>query len=526
MRRYRHSITKLADLHLVSTAQAGDYVIRMGEEPQTVFVTGCPSIDLAAEILSDPKLDFDPIERYGGVGAHLDLSGGYIVVLQHPVTTEHQLARAQIRRRLPPFSRPRCRRCGSGQTSTPAPTARRLAIRAFRERERTAKMHFFKNMHPPDFLRLLYGSRGIVGNSSVAIRECSFLGVPAVNVGSRQTGRERGMNVIDVGYTRHEILAALAKHQQNDAPMRTELYGDGRAGQRIAATLATATLRCDKRLAYYTDEDGRGDSPRMDPIAASGAARIPVSNGCSDRDARAYSQGRVVAVGLIPARGGSKGIPRKNLALVAGKPLLAWTADSALAARGLNAVILSTDDDEIAEAGRACGLEVPFRRPSALASDTAASIDVLLHAVEWLDREGRRADVIVLLQPTAPLRTSDDIDTALKLLNDTHADSVVSVAEVPAHYSPDWQLHRATSGELRLRGDRPLAEIVPRRQLLPTTFYRNGAVYAVRRDILVSQRSLYGDRCVGYVMPAERSVNVDTLDDLAEADRLLLRRHS
>lgn len=255
--KVRHSITKLADLHLVSTDQAAQYVIRMGEEPETVFVTGCPSIDLAAEILDQPLLDFDPIERYGGVGDTIDLSSDYLVVLQHPVTTEHHLARAQITETLAAVKEAGMPTLwfwpnvdsGSDGTST--------GIRAFRERERSTKIHFFKNMHPPDFLRLLYGCRSIVGNSSVAIRECSFLGVPAVNIGSRQTGRERGGNVRDVGYDRSEILDAILGHSIGDRPASSELYGDGRAGVRIAEALAKATLRCEKRLAYRADDNVR-----------------------------------------------------------------------------------------------------------------------------------------------------------------------------------------------------------------------------------------------------------------------------
>jgi UDP-N-acetylglucosamine 2-epimerase len=131
---------------------------------------------------------------------------------------------------------------GSDGTST--------GIRAFRERERTSKIHFFKNMHPPDFLRLLHGCHCIVGNSSVAIRECSFLGVPAVNIGSRQTGRERGGNVSDVGYDQREIIRAIREHSAGPRPASTALYGDGHAGVRIAESLARAALRSEKRLAY------------------------------------------------------------------------------------------------------------------------------------------------------------------------------------------------------------------------------------------------------------------------------------
>ena len=248
--KVRHAVTKLSNLHFVATEKAAERVIRMGEDPATVFVTGCPSIDLAAEVLKDPALDFDPFEKYGGVGKPLDLSDGYLVVMQHPVTTEYEEARRHVAETLyavrdvglpslwfwPNVD------AGSDGTSK--------GIRAFRELEQPQNIHFFKNMTPTDFLRLTYNSKGIVGNSSVAIRECAFLGVPAVNIGTRQAGRERGRNVIDVGYNRHQIAEAICYHLRNGKFPSDPIYGDGRAGERIAALLAQIPLRVEKRLTY------------------------------------------------------------------------------------------------------------------------------------------------------------------------------------------------------------------------------------------------------------------------------------
>jgi UDP-hydrolysing UDP-N-acetyl-D-glucosamine 2-epimerase len=248
--KVRHAVTKLADLHLVSTAKAAERVIRMGESPESVFMTGCPSIDLACEILGSPALDFDPIEKYGGVGQRIDLSGGYVVVMQHPVTTEHERARAHVTETLHAAR-------DSGLPTLwfwPNPDAgsdgTSAGIRSFRENERPENIHFFKNMAPTDFLRLLYNSRCIVGNSSVGIRECSFLGVPAINIGSRQTGRDRGQNVIDVAHVRQEITAAMAKHFSNGRYPRDPLYGTGDAGVRIADVLSEAPLGIEKILQY------------------------------------------------------------------------------------------------------------------------------------------------------------------------------------------------------------------------------------------------------------------------------------
>ena len=245
--KVRHAVTKLADLHFVATEAAARRVIQMGEDPATVFCTGCPSIDLAAELVDSPGLEFDPFERYGGVGSRPDISQGYLVVLQHPVTTEYESARWQITETLAAVHEigmatlwfwPNVD-AGSDGVST--------GIRAFRESVDPRHIHFFKNMMPGDFLRLLKHARCLVGNSSVGIRESGFLGVPVVNVGSRQADRERGVNVLDVLHSRHAIGEAVARQVRHGPYPRDELYGDAHSGARIAGLLAGVPLRCSKR---------------------------------------------------------------------------------------------------------------------------------------------------------------------------------------------------------------------------------------------------------------------------------------
>ena len=248
--KVRHAVTKLADLHLVSTELAAERVIRMGEDPATVHVTGCPSIDLAAGILDQPALDFDPLERYGGVGDRLDLSDGYLVVMQHPVTTEYGQARHDVLETLHAVSDVGLPALWFWPNPDAGTDGTSNGIRSFREQEHPHRLHFFKNMAPTDFLRLAYNSLGIVGNSSVAIRECSYLGIPAVNIGTRQHGRERGANVVDVGYDRVAIAGAIRERTGSARTPGDPLYGDGKAGVRIADLLAEVPLRTEKRLTY------------------------------------------------------------------------------------------------------------------------------------------------------------------------------------------------------------------------------------------------------------------------------------
>jgi UDP-hydrolysing UDP-N-acetyl-D-glucosamine 2-epimerase len=248
--KVRHTVTKLSDLHFVCTRKAAERVIRMGEDPKTVFVTGCPSIDLVAEMLPNPDLDFDPFAKYGGVGTAFDLSRGYLVIMQHPVTTEYEQAREHILETLyaaKQFDLPALVfwpnvDAGSDGTSN--------GIRTFREVEKPGNFHFFKNMVPTDFLKLIFNSRGLIGNSSVGVRESSFLGSPVVNIGSRQSGRERGRNVIDVSYDREEIAGAIRHHMGNGHYQRDPIYGDGTAGKKIAELLAQVPLTIEKRLTY------------------------------------------------------------------------------------------------------------------------------------------------------------------------------------------------------------------------------------------------------------------------------------
>ncbi len=249
--KVRHAITKLADLHFVSSARARERVIRLGEIPDTVFLTGCPSIDLAKDLLQDHSLDFGPYEKYGGVGAKPNYQEGYLVVMQHPVTTEHEASRQNVEETLhaiyelkkPTFWFWSNVDAGSDGTSN--------GIRAFRENYDVGHVHFFKNMEPHDFLKLLKNSQCLIGNSSVGIRECSYLGIPVVNIGSRQDGRERGRNVIDVeAYDRQAISQAImaqVRHGHHEADI---IYGDGSAGKQIAQLLAERPFTYHKRLTF------------------------------------------------------------------------------------------------------------------------------------------------------------------------------------------------------------------------------------------------------------------------------------
>jgi CMP-N-acetylneuraminic acid synthetase len=224
-------------------------------------------------------------------------------------------------------------------------------------------------------------------------------------------------------------------------------------------------------------------------------------------------------LGLVPARGGSQGIPRKNTRFLAGRPLLAYTADAAGKARRLSRVVLSTEDPEIAEIGQRCGLEVPFLRPAELARDESPMLPVVQHALRWLEERGDQFDAVCLLQPSSPLRRYEDIDACVTMLEDKNADAVVTVLPIPLEYNPHWAYFECRDGCIHVS----TGEFAPitRRQDLPPAYYREGSVYVTRRDVVLKQNSLFGRTLLGYKVDRSRSVNLDTPEDWNRAEALL-----
>lgn len=229
-------------------------------------------------------------------------------------------------------------------------------------------------------------------------------------------------------------------------------------------------------------------------------------------------------LGLIPARGGSKGLPGKNIAPLAGIPLIAHTIRAAKASRLLSDVVVSTDSETIAEVCRGEGLKVPWLRPAEIAGDATRMQDVARHALEQ-HPDGDRFDYLLLLQPTAPLRTAEDIDAAIQLAVRYRPDSVISVVFESLHHP--YYMYRYEPGEDEGRpAITPFVGYEPGlpRQEFPPCVYRNGAIYLVRRDYFLKANTFASPDAVPYVMPAERSANIDGADDLAYAEFLWSRR--
>ncbi|MGB5697058.1 MAG: acylneuraminate cytidylyltransferase family protein [Polyangiales bacterium] len=224
-------------------------------------------------------------------------------------------------------------------------------------------------------------------------------------------------------------------------------------------------------------------------------------------------------LGLIPARGGSKGVPRKNVRMLGGKPLIGHTIDAARSATRIDRIVVSTEDEEIATISKSLGAEVPFLRPASLATDDSPMLPVILHALQAIIADGWRPDAVCLLQPTFPFRRPREIDGCIEALANRQADCVISVHRVPTHFNPHWVYFEQPDGSLRLAtGER---EPLPRRQDLPSAFHRSGAMYVSRASVITEAGSLYGNRVIGYETPTDSSCNIDTIEDWDRAEALI-----
>lgn len=220
---------------------------------------------------------------------------------------------------------------------------------------------------------------------------------------------------------------------------------------------------------------------------------------------------------IIPARAGSKSVPKKNLAIVAGKPLIAWSIEQALACSGIDRVVVSTDSDEISEVARSYGADVPFLRPAELATDTAATEPVLIHAINYLVRaEGYCTTTVMLLQPTCPIRKAGSLLRAIDQMAAQRADSLVSVREIHPFLWQDPAAPKAMYDFMH----RPRRQDVPERERL---YEETGSIYLTKTDLLLRTGNRLGGAIALYVMDAEESWDIDSAADLAVADVLLSR---
>jgi CMP-N-acetylneuraminic acid synthetase len=224
-------------------------------------------------------------------------------------------------------------------------------------------------------------------------------------------------------------------------------------------------------------------------------------------------------LGIIPARGGSKGVPGKNIKLLNGKPLLKYTSEIALESQFLTAVILSSDDNQIITVAKSLGIQVPFMRPEELAQDTTPTIDVIIHALQWYENQTVFFDAVCLLQVTSPFRTVAFLDKAIEKFITSGCDSLISVQKVPHEYNPHWTFEINSEGNLKIATGEE--KIISRRQELPEAYHRDGSIYIMKTEVLLQQHSLYGKSISFIESTPEFYVNIDTLSDWEKAEQMI-----
>ena len=247
----RHAVTKLAHIHFPASKDAKERILRMGEDPATVHEVGCPRIDVVSEImLHDATLAEDAWLDIEGAGGHVNVNEPFLLVSQHPVTTEYGQGEQQITETLMAIQKSGMPTIMLWPNADAGSEDVARGIRKFREHFDHDHIRFYKNFPVETYVRLMLDSACVIGNSSAVIREGAFLGIPAVNIGTRQAGRERGNNVMDVGYDRDQILEAIQHQSSNGRYPPDPIYGDGHSGERVANILATCPLNLQKRMTY------------------------------------------------------------------------------------------------------------------------------------------------------------------------------------------------------------------------------------------------------------------------------------
>jgi len=250
--KVRHAVSKLADIHFVSNQDSFDRLEKMGEDKEKIFITGCPSIDIARNVKSQSYKDFNPFLHYTGLGNKFDIHEDYFILMQHPVTTDFKNSKFQIfesLKAIETLDRPTFIFWPNVDTGSDI-ISKELRIFQQLVFKNNLPIYFFKNLNPEDFLKLLINSKCLIGNSSAGIRECSYLGVPVVNIGNRQVRRLRAENVIDVNYNKNSIINAINKQSKIDYYNSSNLYGDGQSGKKISDILVGTTLTVEKIISY------------------------------------------------------------------------------------------------------------------------------------------------------------------------------------------------------------------------------------------------------------------------------------
>ena len=503
----RHAVTKLSHIHFACSEDAAHRIRAMGEQPESIFTTGCPSYERLFSIADDSWTKSGASDCFPTLRQQ-----DYILALMHPCVTDEEKSSDDYGKLLEALFA--MRKTTVFLYPNIDPGNKRL-IQTLHKHQKIHKdwpdwLNVRTHIPPTIFAVLMRNAAVMVGNSSAGIRETCVFGTPTLNLGSRQTGRLKPKNVTtfeDVSAER--VVKWVTEHWAAYYLPSTEF---GRAESPLL--IADVIRHLDVVLFQHKTFS---EFQHLVPLI-----RTPLKSGIAH--APPLRKPRVLAI--ITARGGSKGIPRKNIIDINGKPLIHYTIEAALAAKSLDRCILSSDCQEIGQIASEAGCEVPFMRPAELANDDSAHLACIRHAIQTLaDSENYHADYVMILQPTSPFRTSEDIDNAIEIVRETSCDAVISVSKVKVPFTKLHYLDEQSGVLEPYVYSLPTADYV-RRQDAPSTFMENGAIFLQRVSSVlhpcgIRAGSLFSEDVRPYIMPASRSLDLDEWHDLRVARALM-----
>ena len=446
------------------------------EKKEYIFNVGATSFDILQDYKNENLDMINKMIRKKGVGDVFQIERyKYLLFVCHPITTEDPkenlaLLRlceySHIKTRLPIIWIWPNLDAGTEKISK--------AMRELRE-EKVENIHFFKSLKIDYFAPLLSNCGCIVGNSSSGIREASYLGIPSINIGSRQSMRQRCKNIIDMDNNKNNLKELIDIQLKRKRYKMDTTYGDGKASERILKILIRTNPDLQKLIHI--------------------------------------SMKKVLAV--IPARKGSKRIKNKNLLLLNGKPLIYYTIKAAKESKYVDDWLVSSDSDEIIKIAKFFKAPVYFKRPKSLSGDQVRNAEVMIHALEYMEEKKIKYDYIFLLQPTSPFRKKNDIDKAIKLLVDSNLESIASVRGPYAKKDPNLK-------RINIKGNLVDYKRTKKNQFEPFYIY-NASIYGIRKNSLLKNRKFVTKKQIPFIMNEIHSVDINDEHDILVAKALMQR---
>ena len=507
----RHAVTKLAHIHLACSADAAHRIKAMGEESRYIYTTGCPSYERLFAMRSATWDQYDMRKRF----PNLSMDERFILALMHPCVTDEERTMIDYECLIQALFALKQRTVFLYPNLDPGNKRMIQVLHKYQKLDTDWHdwLEVVTHIVPDQFALLMRDASVMVGNSSAGVRETCVFGTPTLNIGKRQMGRLQPPNVTTFEEPETQSVIEWITENRNRRFSSSSEFGCDRSPEFVARIVSEVDLDDCKTKKF-------SEFQYLVPAAPIPRARLILK--------KMLRRPRVL--GIITARGGSKGIPGKNITDLGGKPLIQFTIEAACSSDLLDRCILSTDCPLIARVAKLAGCEVPFMRPLELAQDTSSHMDCVRHAISTIaDQEGYEADYAMILQPTSPFRTGKDIDNAIKIIHESSCDAVVSVTKSSVPLTKTFYVDES-SGEIDPYVlSMPVQQYI-RRQDAPVVYTENGAIFVQRVSSILNAckircGSLYSGDVKAYIMPNDRSLDIDEPYDLEIARALIAHRN-